>query len=778
MEDIHSTQRTSQSPFASQNHSMNVNMVGLNPNISSRPDFFPTSSSSAQDRRGSDENMHMNTSPQIPVSPIQQQQFSSQQQQFSSQQRIQVSGLASNPSQPQQQDNIIPGANRFKRSRPSEDNQPNLSTFDANRTSEFWHLWNQHQQNQQPPPPLFTQPTSHQPMQPLQHIQQQLHQQHQHQPMHHQTQSLQQSSNSMFMRVDSQEGSLQRNRPEGATGMEDEMGWNPTGTLSSVELLQILQPAVGVDQLLFKTESAETLMINSVNGHQQTANTGVMNSHASHAPLGPGSANHSGEAMPDPSILQPSGLPSANLFFGSANRSNPGSAEYVPRSANSSNELFQRITGGSNEFLSRLPTSPDFLRSNPGSAELLPKVSPGPVSADLLPRTGGSSDFITRSNPGSADFITRSNPGSADFLARSSPGSADYVVKSNPGSGEYIQRSPAISANSSAEGLPSLNQVSQTTRKQIEDVHDLVTKISAELKRLRVDQKQVPLPLPNDAAERINSAHNQIRGALSWAEKHLVNLLDHFKLEPEEMHLLLQMQQDLFFWSRQLELYAQELQIMHAGGSTPCFGLVISTQPFPNSVKQNKSIDEPMGVHLITGAKFDTKPRVIVKAEVIEASSAGSKKKKSSIGLENAEKPINDIGVAMFNDLKFPQGTRLNIIRLKFTCTFALNDMQGKHHNYMLESNSSNPIVVKTNENQWYEAEGLLLDSMIFNAGAEVSWAKFCNWLQRRYLGATRQSLQTPVRPLTSYELQYLRKVKFENQTTISQEDFNQFWLW
>lgn len=35
-------------------------------------------------------------------------------------------------------------------------------------------------------------------------------------------------------------------------------------------------------------------------------------------------------------------------------------------------------------------------------------------------------------------------------------------------------------------------------------------------------------------------------------------------------------------------------------------------------------------------------------------------------------------------------------------------------HTIHLESNLSHPLVVKTNENQWYEAEGLILDSMIF----------------------------------------------------------------
>lgn len=66
--------------------------------------------------------------------------------------------------------------------------------------------------------------------------------------------------------------------------------------------------------------------------------------------------------------------------------------------------------------------------------------------------------------------------------------------------------------------------------------------------------------------------------------------------------------------------------------------MVITSQPFPESIKQNKAIDEPVSVHLITGPKFDSRPRCVIKAEVLEPTTS-NKKKKSSIGLENGEKP-------------------------------------------------------------------------------------------------------------------------------------------
>jgi len=188
-------------------------------------------------------------------------------------------------------------------------------------------------------------------------------------------------------------------------------------------------------------------------------------------------------------------------------------------------------------------------------------------------------------------------------------------------------------------------------------------------------------------------------------------------------------------------------------------------------------IYEPVVVHLLTGAKYDFKPRCIVKAEIVETSS-GKKKTKSSLVVDNAEKPLNEAGQVVFNDLKFPTGTRLNIIRLKFNSAFGIPDSVGKVHTYHVESNLSNAIVVKTNENQWFEAEGLLMDSTVYNSQREVTWIKLSNWLQRRYLVATRQSLQTPARPLSVYDFTYLHKIKFDNKPIITQEEFSQYWLW
>jgi len=95
------------------------------------------------------------------------------------------------------------------------------------------------------------------------------------------------------------------------------------------------------------------------------------------------------------------------------------------------------------------------------------------------------------------------------------------------------------------------------------------------------------------------------------------------------------------------------------------------------------------------------------------------------------------------------------------------------------ETAPTGAIVVKTNENQWFEAEGILIKKTVFEGGQnEVPWARFANWLQRRYVMATRQHLQTPMRPLTSHDFKYILRTKFENKPMINQSQFDKFWLW
>jgi hypothetical protein len=102
----------------------------------------------------------------------------------------------------------------------------------------------------------------------------------------------------------------------------------------------------------------------------------------------------------------------------------------------------------------------------------------------------------------------------------------------------------------------------------------------------------------------------------------------------------------------------------------------------------------------------------------------------------------------------------------------------------VIESNSSEPVIVKTNENQWQESEGVLLRYEAFGNSMEVTWGKFANALQRCYLSATKQDRQNPVRPLTVQDLCYLYHIKFTSnsypttETIITVKQYDNFWTW
>ena len=176
--------------------------------------------------------------------------------------------------------------------------------------------------------------------------------------------------------------------------------------------------------------------------------------------------------------------------------------------------------------------------------------------------------------------------------------------------------------------------------------------------------------------------------------------------------------------------------------------LFITGQPLPVSVKQFKPLDEPVVVKLLTGARFPPQGRVscVVRAEIVSddvapsTATASHKKMKNVVGLENSELSMEeDTRSVRFTELKFPTGTRLKAVRLRFATHLNVFDSHGNPHMLTLTSNASNPVVVKTNENQWFEAEGILLKEGAFGARQEISWNRLANWVHLRFIQATRQ---------------------------------------
>lgn len=162
--------------------------------------------------------------------------------------------------------------------------------------------------------------------------------------------------------------------------------------------------------------------------------------------------------------------------------------------------------------------------------------------------------------------------------------------------------------------------------------------------------------------------------------------------------------------------------------------LNITSQPFPKSAKQNKPLKEGIVVNLITGSSYICKPLSDVKADVI--TNFQSKSKDQSLIKNNTATMSNN--EAVFNNIIFPSGTRKRTILLKFSVDVEIyHPFTNKKNVFHIESASTRPIIVKTNENQWEESEGILLKDETFRDQKTVSWFQFSNTLQRRYLLAT-----------------------------------------
>ena len=98
-----------------------------------------------------------------------------------------------------------------------------------------------------------------------------------------------------------------------------------------------------------------------------------------------------------------------------------------------------------------------------------------------------------------------------------------------------------------------------------------------------------------------------------------------------------------------------------------------------------------------------------------------------SFTITNDKQEMDDCGIARFTDLRFPQGTRLKMVRLQFAVEVQFAQFNGTACKALLETKEpSNPFIVMTNENQWESSEGILLKKDVFEGNIEVPWFMVC----------------------------------------------------
>lgn len=115
--------------------------------------------------------------------------------------------------------------------------------------------------------------------------------------------------------------------------------------------------------------------------------------------------------------------------------------------------------------------------------------------------------------------------------------------------------------------------------------------------------------------------------------------------------------------------------------------------------------------------------------------------------------------------------------RLQFSVTATLTFDGQSYPDIPIQSDSSAPFIVFTNESQWEESEGILLKKDSFD-GNEVKFTRFANVLQMHFLRSTRQDPFTPERPLSIHDLNYIARFKFSNHAVINKSEFDEFLKW
>jgi hypothetical protein len=227
--------------------------------------------------------------------------------------------------------------------------------------------------------------------------------------------------------------------------------------------------------------------------------------------------------------------------------------------------------------------------------------------------------------------------------------------------------------------------------------------------------------------------------------------------------------------AQQLGIYARELAQL-VGGSVDASALValcIVRQPFPASVKQNKAVAQPTVLRLLLGARVGVVDVPTCRASVVVMPSVKASKK-GAVTITNAEQTFESTAgapplIAKFTSLTFPVGSRLAPLQMQFTSSvpvaISADDARGSGMpldnaasaaaarrgkasaaaalahtaatpvTATATSEASGELIVKTNENQWDECEGVLLRRSLW-AGDEkrpLAWPALCNALQLHY---------------------------------------------
>lgn len=325
---------------------------------------------------------------------------------------------------------------------------------------------------------------------------------------------------------------------------------------------------------------------------------------------------------------------------------------------------------------------------------------------------------------------------------------------------------------------------------RISDAYDRMARIEealhgfhAQLDEVRLAQKNMPVPPPPDLARTLYERQHQMVEEVKATQAELYSIYIGAILLPELLVKLRHLYEELDVADNLLDLFRHELVFMVEGdhSTSHCFArMLVTKQPFPKTVKQGVkacgATEDPLLVCLLVAPKAEIQAHG---CEVVaELQHEAYTKNASQLGVTNRVQKMDSDGSACFSDIKFPNGTRQKMVRVRFAVNVQYVQMNGVMGDVKLESNTSRPFIVMTNENQWETSAGALLKKEIFEKRSEAPWEQFANTLQLHYLRASRQEPSNPKRALSKSDLDYIHHTRFKRAPIISEKEFDEFWGW
>ncbi len=223
----------------------------------------------------------------------------------------------------------------------------------------------------------------------------------------------------------------------------------------------------------------------------------------------------------------------------------------------------------------------------------------------------------------------------------------------------------------------------------------------------------------------------------------------------------------------QICLYLSEVR--NEGGKR-C-SIVIISHPFPMVATRGRTLEgSPLLVQLLTGAAVD-----LVNAEAVTAEPLLPKNAKGKLPpdlMDNVSAHLMpDTRHADFR-LKFANGTRKQPVQFVFKAAVVIRRHGGGEDHIEVSSELTPPTISVTNEVQWEEAEGMLMERVAFERENSCNWSVLCNYLQRHLIHATRQNICSLNRIFSLVELSYFHRTFFGGASMVKLDQFQEFWKW